>query len=145
MDAVARGANMQIDDYAQATALTEKLKASLPLQVRPTKQLVKSLKAQGKTLNPDREYTVDSVFYSGDMGGITCALKADSEAKEVFTVSITHLKVDPEHPLAAELQAYQSRRTRALAIQDRGGFAAEVLGTRPPTASKKPGKKGFGQ
>ena len=136
---------MQIDDYAQAIELTEKLKASLPLQVRPTQQMAKGLKAQGKALDPDREYTVDSVLYSGDMGGITCTLKADPEGKEVFAVSITHLSVDPEHPLAAELKAYQSRRTRRLAIQDRGGFATELLGGRSTDTQKKRSKKGFGK
>jgi hypothetical protein len=135
---------MQIDDYDQAMALTEKLKAHLPLQVRPTRQIAKQMQAQGKTLDPNREYTVDSVLYAGDMGGITCALKADSGDKEAFVFSITHLRIDPEHPLATELQAYQSRRTRALAIQDRGGFAAEVLGPRSPSA-KKQDKKGFGK
>lgn len=136
---------MQIDDYTQAMELTEKLKASLPLQVYPTKQMVKGLKAQGKPLDPNRKYTVDSVFYSGDMGGITCALKPDPEAQEVFAVSITQLKIDPEHPLAEELQAYQSRRIRGLAIQDRGGFAAEFLEARSSTVRKKQSKKGFGK
>lgn len=136
---------MQIDDHEQAMALTEKLKASLPLQVYPTQQMAKGLKAQGKSLDPDREYTVDSVFYSRDMGGIICALKGDPEDKEVFAVSITHLKIDPKHPLAAELQAYQSRRNRGLAIQDRGGFAAELLGERSTATRKKPNKKGFGK
>lgn len=136
---------MQIDDYAQATALTEKLKASLPLQVRPTPQLEKGLKAQGKRIDPNRTYTVESVFYSGDMGGITCALRDDSADDVVLTVSITHLKVDPEHPLAEELRVYQSRRIHALSLQDRGGFASELLGARSITARKKPSKKGFGK
>ena len=43
---------MQIDDSAQAIELTEKLKASLPLQVRPTQQMVKGMKAKGKPLTP---------------------------------------------------------------------------------------------
>jgi hypothetical protein len=135
---------MQIDDYAQAIELTEKLKASLPLQVRPTQQMAKGMKAQGKALDPNREYTVDSVLYSGDMGGITCTLKGDPDGKEVFAVSITHLRVDPKHPLAVELKAYQSRRTRGLAIQDRGGFT-EMLPGRSTHTQKKRSKKGFGK
>ncbi len=136
---------MQIDDYAQAFELTEKLKASLPLQIYPTRQMAKGLKAQGKVLDPSRKYAIDSVFYSGDMGGITCAIKGDDEGKEVFAVSITHLRVDPEHPLAAELQAYQSRRTRGLALQERGGFAAELLRERSTPAKKQRSNKGFSQ
>ena len=136
---------MQIDDYTQATALTEKLKASLPLRVYPTQQMAKGLKAQGKALDPNREYTVESVFYSGDMGGITCALKSEVGEPERFLVSITHLKVDPEHPLAAELQAYQSRRTRGLALQAKGGFASELLEKRSLPAKKNQSRKGFGK
>ena len=84
---------MPIDDEVQARELTEKLKASLPLRVRPTRQMIKGLKDQGKAFDPNCEYTVDSVFYSGDAGGIICAIKGDLEGEEIFAVSITHLGV----------------------------------------------------
>jgi hypothetical protein len=135
---------MQIDDYKEAQALTEKLKASLPVKVFPTKQLVQSLRQQGKSIKTDQPYEIDSVFYAGDMGGITCALKRDPEDKEVYAVSITHLKIDPDHPLAPEIEAYQRKRTRGLAIQNSREFAAELLKGRSTTTKKKRPKKGFG-
>jgi len=144
---------MQIDNYEEGQALTEKIKANLPIQVFPTKQLVQSLRQQGKTIHSNQSYEIDSAFYSGDMGGITCALKSNSTDKEVYAVSITHLKIDPEHPLASEIETYQRKRTRLLAIQNSGGFAAELLAERaaklirPGSLSlkKKSGKKGFGR
>jgi hypothetical protein len=143
---------MQIDNYEEGQALTEKVKANLPIKVFPTKHLVQSLRQQGKDIKPNQAYEIDSAFYSGDMGGITCTLKGSSEDKEVFAVSITHLKIDPDHPLAPEIEAYQRQRTRMLAIQNSGGFAAELLAARAaklirpglPKAKKK-NTKGFGQ
>lgn len=135
---------MHIDNYEEGEALTKKIKANLPMKVLPTKQLVQSLRQQGKFMKVNQPYEIDSVFYSGDMGGITCTLKGDAEDKEVYAVSITHLKIDPDHPLAPEIEAYQRRRTRMLAIQNSRGFAAELMAERPLKPKKKSSKKGFG-
>jgi hypothetical protein len=118
---------MKIDDRNQAMALTEKLKASLPMKVRPGKQFLRMLKEKGEIANPDREYEVNSVLYSGDDGGISCALTSDTTDTTAYVVSITHLEIDSNHPLAAELKEYQSQRTRKLFLQDKGGFGAEFL------------------
>jgi hypothetical protein len=136
---------MQIDDYRAEQALTEKIKANLPIQVFPTKELVKGLKAQGKSIDATQTFNIQDVFYSGDMGGITCALENKPEDKEAFVVSITHLKVDPDHPLASEIEAYQRQRVSGLAIQNGREFAAEVLKQRSPQTKKKNSKKGFGK
>lgn len=136
---------MQIDNYAEGQALTEKLKAALPMKVIPTKQLVRSLQQQGKPMHSNQAYEIESVFYSGDMGGITCVLKGNLDDQEVYAVSITHLKIDPEHLLTPEIEAYQRKRSRGLAIQNSRGFAAELLSERSPNSKKKSGKKGFGQ
>jgi hypothetical protein len=135
---------MQIDDHRAAQALTEKIKTNLPIQVFPTKELVKSLKAQGKPIDATQTFNVQNVFYSGDMGGIICALENALGVKEVLTVSITHLKIDPNHPLASEIEAYQRQRIQRLAIQNGREFAAEVLKQRSPQ-TKKNSKKGFGK
>ncbi|NJL65157.1 MAG: hypothetical protein HC903_29450 [Methylacidiphilales bacterium] len=134
---------MKIDDRSQAMALTEKLKASLPMKVRPGKQFLRMLKEKGEIANPDREYEVTSVLYSGDEGGISCALASETTDKTAYVVSITHLEVDSSHPLAAELKEYQSQRTRKLFLQDKGGFAKELLANK----SVKPKKRssGFGK
>ncbi len=134
---------MQIDEYAEAKALAAKIQANLPIKVFPTKQLLQSLRQQGKTMQPNQAYEVDSVFYSGDAGGIICAIKDEATDEEVYAVSITHLKVDPECPLASEIAAYQQKRTRLLAIQNGGGFAAELLAGRSANPKKQGKKKGF--
>jgi hypothetical protein len=83
---------------------------------------------------------VDWVKYSGDVGGINCAFEY-SIGGERYAVSLTHLKIDPEHPLAQEVIAYQQRRVRLLKLQDRGGFAADLLAN---TNQQKRRKGGFG-
>lgn len=56
--------------------------------------------------------------------------------------SITHLKIDPTHPLAAEVQAYQRQRIRKLMLQDSRGFTAELMTIEPRKSKKR--SKGFG-
>ncbi|MBD2196824.1 MULTISPECIES: hypothetical protein [Calothrix] len=135
---------MRIDDYNAAKALTDKLKQSLPITVKAGKEFLKTLKQKGEDANPDREFEVDFVGYSGDDGGIMCGLKEPNnpESKEKYVSSITHLKIDPHHPLAAEVQAYQRQRIRKLMLQNSGGFTAELMTIEP--MKKKKSAKGFG-
>jgi hypothetical protein len=139
-----RNDNMEIDDYEVAISLTEKLAANLPITAYPTKNMIKGLKAQGQTIDPNQEFSISEVNYSGDMGGIMCVLKSDSQAEALTIVSITHLTLDSNHPLAPEIEAYQRQRTHRLAIQDSRGFAAEMLKQRAVGAKKK-SRKGFGK
>jgi hypothetical protein len=134
---------MKIDNRSQAIALTEKLKASLPMKVRPGKQFLRMLKEKGEIANPDREYEVNSVLYSGDDGGISCALTSDATDTTAYVVSITHLKIDSNHPLAAELKEYQIQRTRKLFLQDKGGFGAEFMADKQVKNRKR--SSGFGK
>ncbi len=136
---------MEIDDYNAAIALTEKLAANLPIKAYPTRNMIKGLKAQGQRIDPNQEFSICEVNYSGDMGGIMCVLEADLEAESLKIVSITHLSIDSNHPLAPEIEAYQRRRSHRIAIQDSRGFAAEMLKQRSAVAKKKSRKKGFGQ
>lgn len=135
---------MQIDNYEQAIALTNKLEARLPIKVRAGKPFLKTLRERGETVTPEQEFTVDFVKYSGDMGGIMCALASDSEQKERYVISITHLKIDPNHPLAQEVEAYQHHRNRMLMLQDRKGFATELLASKLAVKKKKR-NQGFGK
>ena len=135
---------MQIDDHQEALALTEKLQANLPIKARPTKELIKSLREQGESVEPNQEFSINYVNYSGDLGGIMCAIGENPEDKEVHVVSITHLKIDPDYPLAAEVQAYQQKRIRGLLRKNQSGFAAELL-PQLPTGTKKKRSKGFGK
>jgi hypothetical protein len=134
---------MKIDDRSAAIALTEKLKASLPMKVRPGKQFLRMLKEKGEITNPEQEYQVSSVLYNGDEGGISYALTSDVTGRRDYLVSITHLEIDSNHPLAAELKEYQSQRTRKLFLQDKGGFAKELLANQSVKNKKR--SSGFGK
>jgi hypothetical protein len=136
---------MRIDDYNAAKALTEKLKENLPIKARAGKEFLQTLKQKGENADPDREFEIDFVGYSGDDGGIMCGLKEPNnpESKEKYVSSITHLKIDPNHPLASEVQAYQRQRIRKLRIQNEAGFAAELMVIKPKNLKKS--GKGFGK
>ena len=134
---------MQIDNYAQAQALTKKLEASLPMQMRPGKPLLKMMQEQGKAISADQRLTIESVFYAGDEGGITCAIAPGEQDENVYVVSITHLRIDPTHPLAREVMTYQRQRTRKLILQDRKGFAAELASRGAGKVRKR--RRGFGK
>jgi hypothetical protein len=137
---------MQIDDFKEAQALTNQLEKTLPFQVRPGKEFLKMMRDRGEPVSDKTDITVSSIVYTGDMGGINCTLESYSEGtlKEIFVVSITHLVIDPQHPLAKEVNAYQQKRIRGLKLQDQVGFAAEFLGKRPVSKKKKRGP-GFGE
>lgn len=133
---------MQIDDYGQAIALTNKLKEALPFWVRPGKQLLTAIK--DKTVTAKTRLEVGSVMYSGDTGGIVVNLQPSGvETGEVYAASLTHVVFDPEHPLAAEVKAYQRQRVRRLMLQDQGGFAAELLTQN--RSKRRKSHKGFGK
>ncbi len=136
---------MPIDDFERAEALTEKLKASLPFQVRLGKQYLNMMHDRGEAVSAEGVYTVEAVDYSGDMGGIVCCFvtlgKLNLEERHV--ASITHLKIDPEHPLAEEVEAYQSQRIWGLKLQDQGGFASELLARKATVKRKR--RPGFGK
>ena len=56
---------------------------------------------------------------------------------------MTHLIIDPEHPLAEEVQEYNKQRTRRLVLQQQGGFAS-LMGDLGTHKRKKRRKGGFG-
>jgi hypothetical protein len=135
---------MQIDNLAAAQDLSDRLEATLPFQVRAHKELLTIMRSQDAYATPATVFTVDTVTYAGDTGGITCGLEpvvGQVKPKEKFVTPITHLKFDPTHPLLAEIEAYQHNRTQRLKLQDQKGFAAEILSQHP--SAKRPSVKGF--
>ncbi|MEH1917889.1 hypothetical protein [Nostoc sp.] len=136
---------MRIDDYNAAKALTEKLKENLPIKAQAGKEFLKTLKQKKVNADPDKEFEIDFVAYSGDEGGIMCGLKEPNnpESEEKYVSSITHLKIDSNHPLAAEVQTYQRQRIRKLMLQDSRGFKAELMTIEP--RKNKSRSKGFGK
>ncbi len=133
---------MPIDDYASATSLTKQLEASMPFTVRPGKPLMKLMKEQGTPMSADRDYVVEKVMYSGDEGGIICMLQGAKTDKTLVGSSLTHLIIDPAHPLAEAVSAYRQQRTRQLKLQDQRGFAA--LAKQAESAKKRKRSGGFG-
>jgi len=104
-----------IDDYAQAMELIRKMEAHLPIPARPTGAYIRAMREQGVQVARDQELQIQDVLYLGDEGGIACNVTPSKDAKQALIVSITHLRVDPRHPLAQEIRAYQRERTRKLA------------------------------
>lgn len=133
---------MQVDNYAEAKALTEKLKESLPFKVRPGKELLKTIRNEGEKVSPNQEFEVNSVNYSGDDGGIMCVIVIGEEEKQAFVTSLTFVKFDPDHPLAPEVTAYQKRRTYGLKLQNSSNVLSELRRLAIEQPSKKKSRKG---
>lgn len=135
---------MPLDNYAETLALSNKLEAAIPFKVRPKKELLKLLHEQGKQVLPDDELEVTLVKYSGDMGGIMCAVGRNEQDKKAIVTSLTHLKFDPTHPLADEVKAYQQNRIRGLKLQDRRSVLTEISRLdQTPKSQKKKRNRGF--
>jgi hypothetical protein len=135
---------MSVDNYAEAIALTEKMKANLPIIAYPGKQYLKSMKQRGERISSNQELVIDSVLYMGDEGGICCGIQPQAGSQDAQIVSITHLEVDPLHPLASEIQQYQHQRIRTLMQQNSRGFMAEMRRLSEPKKEKQgKGDRGF--
>ena len=88
------------------------------------------LREQGVRAARNQELQIKRVFYLGDGGGIACDVTPSQDAKEATVVSITHLRVDPRHPLAHEIRAYQMKRNRGIA-QSGGSAGSRRFAARP--------------
>lgn len=106
-----------IDNPGTVARLLEQLEDQLPIPAFPTKELVRILRRGGVKASVDRALSITRVVYARDEGGICCDV-TPSRAKEVFIVSLTHLRLAPHHPLFPAVVAYQRERVRRLAIAD---------------------------
>ena len=106
---------MTIDNYAKAVNLVRKMEAHLPIPARPTGACIRALREQGIKLARDQELQIKHVLYLGDEAGISCDVTLSRDAEEAIIVSLTHLRVRRQHPLAQEIRAYQRERTRRIA------------------------------
>jgi hypothetical protein len=127
-----------IDDYAKASALMEKMKRLLPFEVYPTQRLVKMLEDKGSKIKANQSIQVIDLLYTGDEGGILCCLESLAEDEKALVISLTHLTIPDDNPLASEIKAYQKRRSINLALQDGKWGKARRL------AKKSRKKRGFG-
>jgi hypothetical protein len=92
--------------------LIDEMKSQLLIPVYPTKELGSYLSQNGKDITADTELMITKVFDSGDEGGIICML--DGINPEAFVISITLLRVKPDHPLFDKISAYQKRRIKSI-------------------------------
>lgn len=92
--------------------LIDELKSHLPIPIYPTGELCEILHKQGKDIGVGTKLMITNVFDLGDDGGIGCSII--EENKELFVVSLTHLRADMDHPLADKILNYQKKRMRSI-------------------------------
>ncbi|MGC1720595.1 MAG: hypothetical protein WA746_16565 [Isosphaeraceae bacterium] len=102
-----------IDNEKEAYELIEALNEHLPMRAYATLPLVKAVRRQGADIQVNDAVKIDSVLYLGDEGGVACSIGLPG-GKTVVVTSITHLRIDSDHPLARRIQAYQLRRSQHL-------------------------------
>ena len=135
---------MKIDNYEQVVELMAKMKECLPIPAKPAKPFLQMMRERGMPEDSNQELLIDSIFYTGDDGGIICALKPLSEDdKQVYAVSVTHLRIDPQHPLAEEIIAYQLLRVKRLKAENKKGFKSLLAEARSKEGGSR--SKGFGK
>jgi hypothetical protein len=110
---------MLIDNRKQVDELLQAMKEHLPIPALATDGLVHSMKRQLPELRRNRQLLIKSVLYMGDEGGIMCDITPDG-SKEAVICSLTHIEIPVEHPLAAEILAYQQARVRKLTVLGTG-------------------------
>ena len=106
-----------IDEYQEAMELINAMQNCLPIPVYPSKALILLLKEKNLKIKAHQRLDIIGVHYLGDEGGISCSLKFPFKTEEVYVVSLTHLRLMPNHPLAKNIRRYQIQRIRNLAQQ----------------------------
>ena len=108
-----------IDDQKEVAQLLRDMEGQLPMSVRPARELVETLTRRGVKCRLGENLQIGSVLYLGDVGGIACGLKPwPAAGTDAVVVSLTHLRVDDSHPLAARIEAYQAKRAAKIARSD---------------------------
>ncbi|MEA3342414.1 MAG: hypothetical protein U9R15_20820 [Chloroflexota bacterium] len=121
---------MAIDNQRKAKALMRKMKAQLPIPVRATRDLVRTMKPHNLKLKRGQKLSIKSLFYMGDVGGIACDVTPPG-AKAAVVCSLTQVEIDPDHPLLKEIRDYQRVRKEGIARK----------GRKPGSAFIEPSKK----
>jgi hypothetical protein len=91
--------------------LIKEMEKRLPIPAYPSKELCKVFRNQGVTVDLDTELQITRVGYSGDTGGIVCTIEKKGK---VFAISLTYLRIKPDHPLGKKILAYQKQRVKRL-------------------------------
>ena len=104
-----------IDNPGTVATLMKQMKEHLPIPAFASKEIVRTLRRGGAKVGVECALTVQHVLYAGDEAGIVCDVTPGRDAKTVILVSLTHLRIAPDHPLFAAILAYQVARVRRLA------------------------------
>ena len=107
-----------IDNPTTVARLLEQMHDHLPIPSVSDQGDRRTLRRGGVKASVDRAISMKHVFYAGDEAGIACDVTPSRDAKSVVLVSLTHLRIAPDHPLFAPIQAYQRERVRRLAAAD---------------------------
>jgi hypothetical protein len=108
-----------IDNPATVASVIEQMQGHLPIPAFPTKEIVRILRRGGVKVSVERALTVKASSTPETRGGIVCDVTPQQGAKEVFVVSLTHLRMVPDHPLFRPILAYQLERVRRLTTAER--------------------------
>jgi len=104
-----------IDNPSKTQSLLSQLEAALPLAAGIGPQLAATLRDTMPGLKPFQPCQISKVFYTGNEGGIVCALHLpEAPSEEMLVASITHLMFDPRLPLARQIAAYQKHRIKGI-------------------------------
>jgi hypothetical protein len=94
------------------TELIDEIKSHLPIPAYVSRDLSNYLLRHGKYITPDMELRITAVTETGDEGGIACLLSGTNP--DSFVISITLLRIKPDHPLHDKITAYQKKRLRRI-------------------------------
>lgn len=107
-----------IDDPIKVAHLLERLREHLPFSTTLSPPLIATLREQFGGLDVPPRGEVTQLHYTGDEGGIVCALALGIDVgNKVVLTSITHLLFDRRMPLAREIATYQKHRNKRLRRQ----------------------------
>jgi len=102
------------------------IKAALPLRVQITKRTARLRDKSGKRLTRHgQRLMATDVLDGGSLSGITLVMEVKDE---VLAMSLTGLRIEPQHPLYKEIRAYQLERLAWLGTQqDDGGRVHDLV------------------
>ncbi len=104
-----------IDIPDKTEALMAGLEATLPVRARATPEVLKALRQQSPEPQFPRRCDITEIYYAGDEGGIVCTLDFGLHgSKQVYVVSITHLRFAGKSALSRAVVAYQRHRVKKL-------------------------------
>ena len=103
------------------TELIDEMKVHLPIPAYASRDLSILFIKNSMDITQEKELKIIEVAESGEEGGIACFL----DIPEHFIVSLTLLRIKPDHPLYDKISAYQKKRIRSI-------FRAKGLSPRRP-------------